>query len=344
MIPSAVNATVLSASTTVATSEVGSIIICTAGKSGNGFIWVTPSNFNALCSYLYTKSYTDGLWDFLDNPDEVAKEVARPQDYLISATWIPFSIRGGTPTSISLGYVNTGISGYQISNGALLAVSASVTTPRTQESATYPYQNYAPYASYDLHVPFYGNIPLDPRQVSTNVLLNYTVDVTGACEIAVISGGVLLATLNGNCGVNVGWSARQTNIIGTTQTQVNALASNVSSVISGMESPSLGSIAKNAINAGTAIANGLLSSLQTAVPTVTNSGGSGSMYVNNLVTLVAKYMPITAMPFGYPCCKSLTLSSCSGFTKTANASLQTTACDSGKHYINSMFDRGVYIE
>lgn len=344
MIPTAVNATILTANTPLSVDSAGSIIICTAGKSGNGFTWLTPSNFNALCSFLYTKEYTDGIQDFLENPTDVAKEVARPQDYLISATWIPFAVRGGTPVSVTLGYVNTGISGFQISNGALLSVSATVTIPRTTESATYPYQNFAPYAKYDLAIPFYGNIPLNPCQLGENILLNYTVDVTGACDIAIFSGGILLANLNGNCGVNVGWSARQTNIIGTTQVQVNALASNVSSIISGMQAPTLGNIAKSAINAGTALANGVLSSLQTAVPTVSNSGGSGSIYVNNVIYLTCSYMPITAMPFGYPCCKSLTLSACSGFTKTANASLQVSASDSGKHYINSYFDRGVFIE
>ena len=114
VLPTSCKPDIMAASAALATDQTGCIIICTAGKSGNGFIVLTVANFNRLCSYLYTAEYTTGLNDFLQNPDGVAKEVAHPQDYLLSATWMPFSPPGGRAGQDNLpGCLLSGHKGFQ---------------------------------------------------------------------------------------------------------------------------------------------------------------------------------------------------------------------------------------
>lgn len=352
ILPTSCKPNIMTASAALATDQTGCIIICTAGKSGNGFIVLTVANFNRLCSYLYTAEYTTGLNDFLQNPDGVAKEVARPQDYLLSATWIPFAPPGGTPVNVVLGYVDTGIPGWQIATNNTFSKSVSLAVPRTEQmaDAKYPFLRFAPYAHYMLQVPFYGTIPLNPNLIGDTLLINYTIDISGGCDISIFSGATLVASLNGNCGVPVGYSARQTNIIGTSQVELaSAVQFSDSAQKSFSSAASVDAIgaASNFINATAAIGSGIMSGLQASVPRVSNSGGSGSIYVNNLVYLVCEYYQLVETNLfyqGYPCCKFKTLNSISGFVKCKNANIKCNATADGTAAIINYLNGGMFIE
>lgn len=352
MLPTLCKPTVKVASSTLAVDSSGCVVICTAGKSGNGFTILTVANFNRLCSYLYTAEYTTGLNDFLQNPEGVAKEVARPQDYLLSAIWLPFQSPGGTPVNVTLGYVDTGIPGWQVSTKDTFSKSVSVTIPKPDKSGDteFPYLKYAPFAHYTLQVPFYGTIPLNPNLLADTLLINYTIDINGGCDISILSGSTLVTSLNGNCGIPVGFSARQTNIIGTSQVQLASAMSFADSVgksvESAMEVNPVGA-ASNFLNATAAITSGIMSGLETAVPRVSSSGGSGSIYVNNLVYLIGEFytqVETNLLYQGYPCCKVKTLSELSGFIKCRNANIKCNATANGTAIIINFLNGGMFIE
>lgn len=352
MLPTLCKPTVKIASSRLTVDAGGCVVVCTAGKAGNGFTILTVGNFNRLCSYLYTADYTTGLNNFLQNPDTVAKEIAHPQDYLLSAVWLPFSPPGGTPVNVTLGYVNTGIAGWQVSTKDTFSKSVSVTIPKPDNSGDteFPYLKYSPFAYYTLQVPFYGTIPLNPNLLSDTLLIHYTIDINGGCDIAIFSGATIVASLNGNCGVPVGFSARQTNIIGTSQVQLASAMSFASGIGKSVES-ALGldavGAASNFVNATAAIGSGIMSGLESAVPRVSSSGGSGSIYVNSLVYLVGEFYTQTEtnlMYQGYPCCKVKTLSELSGFIKCRNANIKCNATAEGTAVIINYLNGGMFIE
>ena len=265
---------------------------------------------------------------------------------------VTFFSPGGTPVNVVLGYVNTGIPGWQLATNNTFSKSVSIAVPRTEQmaDANYPFLRFSPYAHYMLQVPFYGTIPLNPNLIGDTLLINYTIDISGGCDISIFSGATLLASLNGNCGVPVGYSARQTNIIGTSQVEL-ASAMQFSDSIqksfsSAVEVDAIGA-ASNFINATAAIGSGIMSGLQASVPRVTNSGGSGSIYVNNLVYLVCEYYPLIETNLfyqGYPCCKFKTLNTISGFVKCKNANIKCNATADGTAAIINYLNGGMFIE
>lgn len=320
----------VSSSAALGVSESGCIVICTAGKSGNSFYAVTPANFSRLMNYLFSENYLTSLNALLDTPETVQKELAHPEEYLLSATWLPLSLSGAA--SISLGYVDTGVHGMILQTGSIWGQTLAVTIPKHPNSEGYKYRNLAPFSRYSLYIPFYGTIGVDPSDIAeaTTIYVNYNADINGALYIGVITNkGVTLFSGQGNFGAPVGVSGRNTNTIGTVSTAL----SSVGNLLTG-----------NVLGA----ASSIVSAFESVYPHVYSSGGTGgTMLPETSARLTAQFFAQTTIDvtrFGRPLCQPTPLSGLSGYCRTEGASVSCGATDTGIKEINRMLDGGVYIE
>lgn len=311
--------------------NANTIIVSIVGASGSVFYSLTVTEFQRLCNFLYGADYLDVLNNKLGTPTDVAKEIARPNDYIQSATWVPFIPKSTDFANISLGYVDTGIEGGVLSNGVIQSFDITVAIPRSADSNVYIYRQVEPFACYSLTIPCIGTVPISARELfgKTNIVLSYKFDVSGGCNVTIRADDRYLCTVNGNVGVPVAISARETNTVG----MLSAISSAFDSAMTG-----------NILGA----AAGVISATQTAIPRVISSGGSGGCVMGQQMgALTATFLTQTVIDgehFGYPVCKYTSLSSISGYCKTANASIETAATENGKSQIEALLNGGVYIE
>lgn len=331
MFPTTAQPTISQSTATLPTSTTGSILCCIIGNGDNSFLSLHPATFKAVTKYLYSPDYLKGLNTILETPSDVQKEIVRPQDYLQSATWIPFTVESGPPTQIVLGYVSTDYSGRDVGTGEVFTHSISLAVPHHSEGEVYKYMLFEPFTQYVLTLPFIGTMRLSSKELSNidALSIKYSVDINGAIFVTVKAGSVLLFTATGNCGAPVSYSSRSTNVIGTISSAINATFSFAT---------------HNILGGVSAIESGVSS----IAPTVETSGGTGGTMVgSNVIALRAIFANQPNRDyehFGYPVCKKISLSGLSGFLQCENADVMCSATETGKEIINNFLNGGMFIE
>lgn len=331
MFPTTSPPTISQSTATLPTSTTGSIMCCIIGNGENSFLALHPATFKAVTKYLYSPDYLNGLNSILETPSDVQKEIVRPQDYLQSATWIPFTVESGTPTQIVLGYVPTAYSGRDIGTGEVFTHSISLPVPHHSEGEIYKYMLFEPFTQYVLTLPFIGTMRLSSKELFNidSLSIKYSVDINGAIFVTVKAGSVLLFTATGNCGAPVSYSSRSTNVVGTVSSAINAAFSFAT---------------HNILGGVSAIESGISS----IAPTVETSGGSGGTMVgSNVIALRAIFANQPNRDyehFGYPVCKKISLSGLSGFLQCEKADVMCSATENGKEVINNFLNGGMFIE
>lgn len=331
MFPTTSQPNISQSTATLPTSTTGSIMCCIIGNGENSFLALHPATFKAVTKYLYSPDYLNGLNSILETPSDVQKEIVRPQDYLQSATWIPFTVESGTPTQIVLGYVSTDYSGRDVGTGEVFTHSISLAVPHHSEGETHKYMLFEPFTQYVLTLPFIGTMRLSSKELFNidALSIKYSVDINGAIFVTVKAGSVLLFTATGNCGAPVSYSSRSTNVIGTVSSAINAAFSFAT---------------HNILGGASAIESGISS----IAPTVETSGGSGGTMVgSNVIALRAIFANQPNRDyehFGYPVCKKISLSGVSGFLQCENADVKCSATENGKEVINNFLNGGMFIE
>lgn len=331
MFPTTAQPTISQSTATLPTSTTGSIMCCIIGNGENYFLSLHPATFKAITKYLYSTEYLNGLNGILETPKDVQKEIVRPQDYLQSATWIPFSVESGTPTQIVLGYVSTSYSGRDVGTGEVFTHTVSLAVPHHSESETNTYMLYEPFTQYVLTLPFIGTMRLSAKELANidALSIKYSVDINGAIFVTVTAGSILLFTATGNCGAPVSYSSRSTNVIGTVNTAIQATANFAfHNILGGVSS--------------------IVSGISNVAPTVETSGGSGGTMVgSNVIALraiFAKQPNRDYEHFGYPVCKKIPLAELTGFLKCESADVVCSATENGKEVINNFLNGGMFIE
>ena len=331
MFPTTAQPTISQSTATLPTSTTGSIMCCIIGNGENSFLSLHPATFKAITKYLYSTEYLNGLNGILETPKDVQKEIVRPQDYLQSATWIPFTVESGTPTQIVLGYVSTSYSGRDVGTGEVFTHTVSLAVPHHSESETNTYMLYEPFTQYVLTLPFIGTMMLSAKELANidALSIKYSVDINGAIFVTVTAGSILLFTATGNCGAPVSYSSRSTNVIGTVSTAIQATANfALHNILGGVSS--------------------IVSGISNVAPTVETSGGSGGTMVgSNVIALRAIFANQPNRDyehFGYPVCKKISLAELTGFLKCESADVVCSATENGKEVINNFLNGGMFIE
>lgn len=312
-------------------SNQGSIILTTAGKNGNAFHALSPSQFSSLCNYLYSSTFIDALTDWTKIGDVITKQVFNTDDYIISACWVPVSIGGGSDT-IALGPIDGCGSGTAISNGKIWGTVVTVTAPNHPQVENFKYRNIEPFSKYTLSIPYIGTIPIDGSFIKADrtISIGMYMDINGNITCTVFNSKGVFGYYFGSAGANVGFSTRSSNGGGNIVEGAGGL---IASAVTG-----------NALGAASGVlslVSGLISS------NVTSSGSGGCVAQENYCTLTCRFFTqktVDTAHFGRPLCNPAVLSSLSGFVKCESADVVCTATENGKAIINDFMNGGMFIE
>lgn len=312
-------------------SNQGSIILTTAGKNGNAFHALSPSQFSSLCNYLYSSTFIDALTDWTKIGDVITKQVFNTDDYIISACWVPVSIGGGSD-SISLGPIDGCGTGTAISNGKIWGTVVTVTAPNHPQVENFKYRNIEPFSKYTLSIPYIGTIPIDGSfiKVDRTISIGMCMDINGNITCTVFNTKGVFGYYFGSAGANIGFSTRSSNGGGNIVEGAGGL---IASAVTG-----------NALGAASGVlslVSGLISS------NVTSSGSGGCVAQENYCTLTCRFFTqktVDTAHFGRPLCNPVVLSSLSGFVKCESADVVCTATETGKSVINDFLNGGMFIE
>ncbi len=170
--------------------------------------------------YALAKTGIDSLNDFLWNSDESTIDDIlnslklfgqNPISAIISLRLYPFALtsimQSLTAENIVLGRVDTGVSGLKITSNA----STSINLGSIYLAGKYNnFLDYAPYSSYNLYIPFCGNVSLNPniclnRFITVKMIVDIT---TGKCTAIIYVGdsaesGVPIQYVDGMIGVEI---------------------------------------------------------------------------------------------------------------------------------------------
>lgn len=284
---------------------------------------VSQSQINALGAYLWSS-------DFISLIEHMFTE---PIDAVIGLHTLFYggSLPAGSTETIKLGAIAaTGCTGQLITNQYMKIQCGSVNIPEYWNNAT----DYNPYTKAEIFLPFIGFRDLDINEImGGSVSLSYGIDIfTGAC-VAMI--GVMrdhvsqaLYTFEGNCAV-----------------QQPVTGADYSRIVGGLISAGMG-IATGGVGAVLGVA-GALTSHKVAYNRSGNISANAGACMPKTPYIIIKRPNAYDAPnyrafYGDPANWTVTLGSCSGYTRVKDVHIDSVACtDAEKDEIVRMLKQGV---
>jgi len=286
---------------------------------------VSQSELNALGAYLWSS-------DFISLIENMFNE---PIDAVIGLHTLYYgsSLPLGSSETIKLGAISaTGCTGTRVTNQYTNIDCGSVAIPEYWHNA----EDYAPYTDAEIFLPFIGFRKLDINEImGGSVYLKYGIDIyTGACVamIGVMRDGIsqMLYSYEGNCAV-----------------QQPVTSADYSRIIGGILSAGVG-IATGGVGAAVGIAGALTSHKINYSRSGNFSANAGASMPKTPYIIISRPMAYDAPSYshfyGYPANWTVTLGSCSGFTRVKDVHLDQIACtDVEKEEILTMLKAGVIL-
>lgn len=325
------------------TYDQGCVILGIAGGSGLKYYAITYANFMGLLSQIFAEKQ-DNLWEnIVDAASKITQTFLNVTDYIKSAHWLPFNFFSGEHTEfISLGYWDSGISGSPLAPMDLIRLTGeegiTLNLPASPSDNFY-WKNFSPGRRCRLHLPFAGDIDIDPAIFTVGVNIVCRVDFMGAITYE-ISSTTKPRTyiLHADCSVPL---AVTSNLI-----DKNAVKGVINAGIGLAGTLATGGLSA-AVNAGLAV-GGISALASGAIPEPTTEGTTGTFSgvtldsAINLYTLQFDFETGITDRRGFIYLRTGTLST-NGYYEIINP-----IADFGDYYenqeITSMMEGGFYIE
>lgn len=274
-------------------------------------------------------------WEYLKVMFQSADYKGFLMDSIKYAIQLPISVSdcGGTPTSIKLGAIDTGVNGNLVGD-RIFSDGCDVTIPWQASD----WRRNAPYHEIYLYIPWVGVVNISPSEIMGETTLHVAVSLdkfTGNAIFTVKAGSKCVHYSSTNIGSSYP--------IGSSN--ISPLAS-ATSIVGGAASLLTG----NAL--GVAMATIGLANTIEPMPTCigSNSGGAGLGLNGNSVYCWTVFHDTTVAPaninaeLGTPANQVMSLSAITGYVQTANASVNMAGHGTDKDDINNLLNGGVYIE
>lgn len=286
-------------------------------------------------------SFSGWLWsnNFLDN---FLKIFQNPMDAIIGLHVIYATPTAGSTGNIIAGYLDSGVSSKIVTKQYSEIDCGSVDVPEYFGNAL----DYEPYVQIHCYLPFIGIVSLKPNDILGKKLnIKYGVDfLTGACLAMLTTskgpqnGGskILTYTYAGNCATQIPISG------GSYAQMITGLAGVAVSAAAGIASGNPIAL----LGAGASILNTHLD-VQHSGSIGANAGAMGPRKPYIIITRKSAYEAGNYNEFyGYPANKTVTLGSCSGYTRVKSVHIDSIgiATDAEKIEIESLLKQGVIIK
>lgn len=287
----------------------------------------------------FIKAFTKlDSWTFPSAWQDAEKSRINPIDYIKDVRWYPF-----TPTCLTINdvYINgwkTGAQAHPMVEGTIKTVNNTISIPRHPDAASYGFfLNGSQYSHHTYVDPWFGVIDIDGNSSAIADTLHYRMDIDPSCAYAHMriwttssAQAYFMADRDCEFGVPVMFSQQNHGV----QTIVSDLA---------------GAVA----NAATLNIGGMVSNLASAVgsflhPKLQTTGSVGSRmlysFAQALYSEFVRVVPLDHVTQGWPVCKTLTISSLSGFVQVAKGDVAIAGPSWAADQIRSYLEGGFYYE
>lgn len=336
----------------------GTYIVGVIGKGDSGvgavnYYALTASEMNSFRSQLL--SNIGDVVGITEITNELLKALFNPFQYVVSCTWFPISyseISGSAASQINLGWWTINASGKVVSNFTVKIPSTGTghieaKAPTQAYSDGGGYRLSAPYTSYTLVFPPFGEITLDAQviaeklnealPVSDSVNLEYAIRVdliSGNGYLELWCGDYMMTFCEGKIGVPTQLGQITQNIGGALQSGAEAVASYGSG---------------NAALAVVGTLGGIISGTQNYLPRATTKGLNAGITVFHYGAYVtSKYnppVPQSNEENGQPLCQTKVISTLPGYVKTMNCDIVITgATDTEQEKVRGIMNGGFFYE
>ena len=277
---------------------------------------LTPTKLKSIGSFIWESDWLNNL-ELVNN---------NPVENIVSCKVFPLTLPDGTDL-IKIGNVATQVLGGKIDTTTYRVVQdvGELTVPKKFNS----FLDYEPYTQLKLYVPFVGFVPISCASAYDGLSFRYAFDlINGSFTCSLKSGGKIVATYTGNCGVDI-------PITSNNRAQVET--GYIRSALDLSTNPI------NIVNVGLDIATSQFHS-----QTVGNMGATTGL-CQNLTPYVLAERPIASQPstyghdIGFKCEQSKTISELSGYTEINNIDIKGLSCtENEKNMIAQILATGFY--
>ncbi len=288
--------------------------------------------------------------DLTDNWALVFTELnweANPLQYIVSINWFPFLTTVSGTSSVRVGYVDVPCVCDEVTGSGLVFFSHTVTPPEHPQAATRgEFLNNAPYSSYDLFYPPFGQIELDPTLVANSDSLDFLVGVD------LRTGKGTLSVLDNTNTVITSWMHAQVSLPYQT-TQIMTQGTFDLSKAVGMAGNMVPAMATgNAAAAGAGLISGGLSALgdyaRGKIPSARTIGSNGGMNaLRGSVSLQCEFKELVNEDIqnrGRPLCEVRTINTLSGYILVSDADIEIPAMEAEQQEIRNYMEGGFFYE
>lgn len=317
------------------------------------------NQFQALKAFLLSSSEWTGIE--VTNPDfgdNLYKSLFDPFQYIVTINWFPFTLPstlGTLQTGLKFGWWTLStISCYRLDTFKWDRLYTLPFGTHPQAEARGAYLNGAPYTTYQLIAPPWGEFNLDPailcnvrildQMTSPALSINIQVDlISGYGDLFV--GAPLKNGGNATVLYNTSLLAvpiQMAQINNNAWGQIRNIVSTGANVIGSAAHLDVGGTIAN-------LANGILDGIELNVPHVQQTGSNGSMaqYAINfiLTDIYTIVVPDALADKGRPLCQEVSLGTLyPGYVQTVGAHVEIAGTETEIGQINNYLDGGVYLE
>ena len=355
------------------TLQTGTYVLGVINKSGGygavQYFALDASIFASVCDFMFA---TDPTWYKLSNitkvtpnditeialPKEVMKSLVNPMQYVVSCMFFPSSITVPVLGSgnIRFGWWDSEITGHWLGPIAFADKTVNFTIPAHPQAATRGnYLNLSPFTRVTVNAGLFGFFPLD--------MTYFTDSLSGSMRIGIdcITGeGTLMIRNNDDhiigihraqVGVPIklaqitrDYLQTAANVIGTAAEGISGVAGTIGKAVTGDIG---GAIQTGASTAGT-VASGIVSSIKSAMPTLTAGGSGGSLFdLNRAWNLTAQHFLLAEEDNanrGRPLAKKKQISTIPGYILVDDPDVETNGIGEETEMIRNYLAGGFFYE
>lgn len=327
----------------------GTYVVGVAGQNTQYYTF-TYSGLQLFLQYILGTTYINALQTGWGAVYTNLQFEANPLQYITSIKWFPFFYAGSTPpASIRVGFVNVPSAplGQILGSGLTFFSKIFAGLNRHPQASTRgSYLNNAPYSTYELFYPPFGQITLDPDLVAN------TTEIEALVGVDMRTGDGTLTILDNDNNIIANWlhSPIATNY--QTTEIVNKGGFDVSKATQIVSAGAIGFATGGAIGAGIGAGSSILStvgdSVKAKIPSARTIGSQGGMNaLRGDVLLQYEFKNLvdeSNVDRGRPLCQVRTLNTLSGYIKVSSADINIATSDLEIDMIREHLERGFFYE
>ena len=325
---------------------VGTYIVGVAGQNTTYYSF-TYSSLQLFLQYLLGELYATELTDNWSNIYTSLEWQANPLQFITSIMWFPFTYTGTLVNSIRVGFVDVPVVAGEILGSGLIFFSHEFNPPTHPQATTRgEYLNNAPYASYDLFYPPFGQIQLDPNLLANTDSIDALAYVdmrTGNGTLTILDNDNVVVTSWLHAKVAIPYQTTEIKTQGTFDLSKSAeLTAGVAMPLaSGNDAGAVSNLITGGINAIGDYARG-------KIPSARTLGSQGGMNaLRGSVTLQCEFKVLVDEDNenrGRPYCKKVVLNTLAGYILITDADIEISCTQAEQQEIRNYLEGGFFYE